>query len=121
MTGTSPGGHSTSARTLIGGNGVRWFQGLGARNVAALPLIDRDSAERADVVAALGAARLIYLLGGFTHYLGQTLLSSASSHLLGLGLKLVVDDDSFGLKIASPMMNRAYRPTSANAGMKAPL
>ncbi|MBK9710842.1 MAG: Type 1 glutamine amidotransferase-like domain-containing protein [Kouleothrix sp.] len=61
-----------------GGNGVRWFQGLGARNVAALPLIDRDSAERADVVAALGAARLIYLLGGFTHYLGQTLLGSAS-------------------------------------------
>lgn len=61
-----------------GGNGVRWFQGLGARDVAALPLIDRASADRADVVAALGESRLIYLLGGFTHYLGQTLLGSAS-------------------------------------------
>src|SRR5262245_24868517 len=60
-----------------GANGVRWFAGLGAQNVAALPLIDRESAERPEIVAALRESRLIYLLGGFTHYLGQTLLGSA--------------------------------------------
>jgi cyanophycinase len=43
-----------------------------------LPLIDRESANRASVADALRASRLIYLLGGFTHYLGQALLGSAS-------------------------------------------
>src|SRR5215212_2512888 len=61
-----------------GRNGVRWFESLGARNVAALPLIDRASADSAAMVAALRESRLIYLLGGFPHYLGQTLLGSAS-------------------------------------------
>jgi cyanophycinase len=61
-----------------GGNGVRWFRGLGARNVAALPLIDRASADQPAIVEALRASRLIYLLGGFTHYLGQALHGSAS-------------------------------------------
>ncbi len=61
-----------------GANGMRWFRSLGARNVAVLPLIDRASAERPELAAALRDSRLIYLLGGFTHYLGQTLLGSAS-------------------------------------------
>ena len=61
-----------------GRNGVRWFESLGARNVAALPLIDRASADSPAVAAALRNSRLIYLLGGFPHYLGQTLLGSAS-------------------------------------------
>ncbi|HJZ48298.1 MAG TPA: Type 1 glutamine amidotransferase-like domain-containing protein [Roseiflexaceae bacterium] len=61
-----------------GRNGVRWFQSLDARNVAALPLIDRASADSPMVTAALRDSRLIYLLGGFPHYLGQTLLGSAS-------------------------------------------
>src|SRR3954462_961725 len=61
-----------------GRNGVRWFESLGARHVAALPLIDRASADRPAIVAALRESRLIYLLGGFPHYLGQTLLGSAS-------------------------------------------
>src|SRR5436190_5217725 len=61
-----------------GRNGVRWFESLDARNVAALPLIDRASADSPAVVAALRESRLIYLLGGFPHYLGQTLLGSAS-------------------------------------------
>jgi cyanophycinase len=61
-----------------GGNGVRWFRSLGARNVEALPLLDRASAEQPAIAAALREARLIYLLGGFTHYLGQTLADSAS-------------------------------------------
>jgi cyanophycinase len=61
-----------------GANGVRWFQSLGARNVAALALIDGASAAQPALVAALRESRLIYLLGGFTHYLGQTLAGSAS-------------------------------------------
>jgi cyanophycinase len=61
-----------------GRNGVRWFESLGARNVAALALIDRASADSPAIVAALRESRLIYLLGGFPHYLGQTLLGSVS-------------------------------------------
>jgi cyanophycinase len=61
-----------------GHNGVRWFERLGARNVGTLPLIDRESAERPAIAALLRESRLIYLLGGFPHYLGQTLLGSAS-------------------------------------------
>lgn len=59
-----------------GGNGVRWFQSLGARDVKSLPLIDDVSANDAEVVSALREAKLIYMLGGFTHYLAQTLLNS---------------------------------------------
>ena len=61
-----------------GRNGVRWFESLDARNVVALPLIDRASADSPIVAAALRDSRLIYLLGGFPHYLGQTLMGSAS-------------------------------------------
>lgn len=59
-----------------GGNGVRWFKSLGARDVESLPLIDQKSANDPTVVDALRAAKLIYMLGGFTHYLAQTLLGS---------------------------------------------
>jgi len=59
-----------------GQNGVRWFKRLGARDVAAVPLIDSQSASDANVADALRVSRLIYLLGGFTHYLGQTLAGS---------------------------------------------
>ena len=59
-----------------GGNGVRWFESLGARDVSAVPLIDPQSANDPAVVDALRAAKLIYMLGGFTHYLAQTLLGS---------------------------------------------
>lgn len=61
-----------------GGNGARWFASLGARRVSVLPLIDRASANDPSIAAALRTSRLIYMLGGFTHYLGQTLLGSAS-------------------------------------------
>jgi cyanophycinase len=61
-----------------GGNGARWFASLGARQVGVLPLIDRESANRPDIADALRASRLIYLLGGFTDYLGQTLIGSTS-------------------------------------------
>ncbi len=61
-----------------GQNGVVWFQSLGATNVVVLPLIDQTSANDPEVAAALNKSQLIYLLGGFTHYLGQTLLRSAA-------------------------------------------
>ncbi|GAB4456998.1 MAG: cyanophycinase [Anaerolineales bacterium] len=59
-----------------GNNGVRWFRGLGARDVVSLPLIDKASANDEEIARSLREAKLIYLLGGFTHYLGQTLKDS---------------------------------------------
>ncbi len=59
-----------------GKNGLRWFQSLGARQVTPLALTDQAAAENATLAAAIRGARLIYLLGGFTHYLGQTLAGS---------------------------------------------
>ncbi len=59
-----------------GNNGIRWFQGLGAKDVISLPLIDRISANNETIASSLRVAKLIYLLGGFTHYLGQTLKDS---------------------------------------------
>jgi len=59
-----------------GNNGIRWFQGLGARDVESLPLIDKASANDEAIAENLRSAKLIYLLGGFTHYLGQTLKDS---------------------------------------------
>ena len=61
-----------------GTNGIRWFQGLGATDVSVLPLIDRSSADDTTVVEALRQSKLIYLLGGFTHHLGQSLAGSDS-------------------------------------------
>jgi len=59
-----------------GNNGTRWFRGLGATDVEPVLLIDEDSANDPEIVDALRAAKLIYMLGGFTHYLGQTLKNS---------------------------------------------
>ena len=61
-----------------GNNGVRWFQSLGAKDVSSLPLIDPASAKEESVVKSLRQARLIYMLGGFTGYLGETLKGSAA-------------------------------------------
>lgn len=59
-----------------GNNGVRWFYSLGARDVLSVPLIDRTAADDAEIARSLREAKLIYMLGGFTHYLGQTLIGS---------------------------------------------
>jgi len=59
-----------------GNNGARWFRGLGASDVEVVPVIDFSSANDPDLAAAVGRARLIYLLGGFTGYLGETLHKS---------------------------------------------
>src|SRR6266508_793960 len=55
-----------------GNNGIRWFQSLGARDVISIPLIDESSANDKSIAKSLRDAKLIYMLGGFTHYLGQT-------------------------------------------------
>jgi len=94
-----------------GRNGVRWFESLGARNVTALPLTDRASAENPAVAAMLHDSRLIYLLGGFPHYLGQTLIGSASwqavvaAHRAGA----VVAGSSAGAMV---LCQHYYRPDS---------
>ena len=61
-----------------GNNGVRWFQSLGAKDVVSLPLVDQVSANDESIVKSLREARLIYMLGGFTGYLGETLKGSAA-------------------------------------------
>ena len=60
-----------------GDNGARWFKSLGATSVAWVPLIDRASANDTSIADTLSRARLIYMLGGFTGYLGETLKGSA--------------------------------------------
>lgn len=56
-----------------GNNGIRWFQGLGCKDVQSVPLTSRIRAEDRNIIQSLREAKLIYLLGGFPHYLGQTL------------------------------------------------
>ena len=59
-----------------GETGVRWFEQLGATRVQWLPLIDQASANHASLAERLRSSRLVYLLGGFPHYLAQTLRGS---------------------------------------------
>jgi cyanophycinase len=61
-----------------GQNGVRWFEHLGAVNVSAVPLIDRNSADDPAVVETLQHSMMIYLLGGFPRHLAQSLAGSNS-------------------------------------------
>jgi cyanophycinase len=61
-----------------GQNGVDWFQQLGATDVSALSLIDHRSADDPLIAADLARAGLIYLLGGFPHFLCRTLQGSRS-------------------------------------------
>ncbi len=61
-----------------GRNGVNWFRSLGARHVESLPLIDNVSANDLSIASAIRQSRLIYMLGGFTGYLGETIKDSAS-------------------------------------------
>ena len=76
-----------------GSNGVKWFQRLGARDVVSVPVIDKASANEEGNARTLRDAKLIYMLGGFTHYLGQTLKDS-------LVWKAVMDAYQHGAVIA---------------------
>ncbi len=60
-----------------GDNGVHWFRNLGATNVEWLPVIDKASANAIHNANTLLRSRLIYMLGGFTGFLGETLRGSA--------------------------------------------
>jgi cyanophycinase len=60
-----------------GGNGVRWFKSLGAKDVFALDVIDAKSANDPALAASVRTSRLIYLLGGFPRHLALTLAGSA--------------------------------------------
>lgn len=71
-TAAAPDGNHARA----GANGVRWFRGLGARDVAWLPLVDAHGAGDAALADDLRAARLVYLPGGFPRYLAETLTGS---------------------------------------------
>ena len=57
-------------------NGVSWFQSLGAADVRAVDIIDRASADRPDLAKEIERARLVFVLGGFTRYLAETLSES---------------------------------------------
>ncbi len=61
-----------------GNNGIRWFKSLGAKDVLSVPLIDKLSANDESLAESLRSAKLIYMLGGFTGYLGETLAGSAA-------------------------------------------
>ncbi|GAC1349195.1 MAG: hypothetical protein NVSMB27_20030 [Ktedonobacteraceae bacterium] len=61
-----------------GNNGVHWFRSLGATHVESLPLSDKASANDPQIAQKVGQSRLIYMLGGFTGYLGETLKDSRS-------------------------------------------
>jgi cyanophycinase len=63
-----------------GQNGLRWFQSLGARNVFSVDVIDSTSANDPSLAASIRTSRLIYLLGGFPRYLGETLANSLCWH-----------------------------------------
>lgn len=56
-----------------GNNGVRWFRSLGAGNITVVPIVDTASANDPILAEQVRQSRLIYLLGGFTGYLGETL------------------------------------------------
>ena len=57
----------------VGNNALDWFRTLGARNISALPIIDKASANDPELSAELDRANLIYMLGGFPGYLEHTL------------------------------------------------
>ncbi|MGE5256604.1 MAG: Type 1 glutamine amidotransferase-like domain-containing protein [Hyphomicrobiales bacterium] len=59
-----------------GTNGVGWFQGLGATDVRSIRIIDRGSADRPELALELEAAKMVFMLGGFTRYLAETLTGS---------------------------------------------
>src|SRR5712692_6540974 len=61
-----------------GNNGVNWFKSLGATRVESLPLIDKASANDVRIVNKIARSGLVYILGGFAGYLGETLKDSAS-------------------------------------------
>jgi len=59
-----------------GNNGIRWFKSLGAKNVFTADVTNSASANDKSLAGSIRASKLVYLLGGFPHYLGETLANS---------------------------------------------
>jgi len=65
-----------------GNNGKKWFRDLGATSVEVLPLVDKRSAKDPVIVSALKRSQIIYMLGGFPGFLGETLSESPAWHAM---------------------------------------
>ncbi len=61
-----------------GRNAQRWFQTLGATDVAVLPLIDSQSAQNPALADTLRASQMIYMLGGYPQHLARSLAETAA-------------------------------------------
>lgn len=59
-----------------GNTAIKWFRTLGAKNISAVPIVDKESANDPVLSAQLDQADLIYILGGFPGYLDHTLKES---------------------------------------------
>lgn len=59
-----------------GANGANWFTSLGATDVEVAYVIDSTSANDDSIANELRSAKLIYILGGFPGFTGQTLANS---------------------------------------------
>jgi cyanophycinase len=82
------GGHASPVRIIpaaaapdsndlrAGAKGAAWFRALGATDVRSLPIVDRVSADRPELAGELEAAKVVFMLGGFTRYLAETLAGS---------------------------------------------
>lgn len=84
-----------------GGNGLRWFQSLGASHVELVPVIDSASARQEALAARIRAAKFIYLLGGFPRHLEETLRDSLvwDSALAAFGDGAVLGGSSAGAMV----------------------
>jgi cyanophycinase len=59
-----------------GNFGLHWFLRLGAKQVFISGVIDKKTANDPALAEQIRTSKLIYMLGGFTHYLGETLKDS---------------------------------------------
>ena len=98
-----------------GESGCDWFRRLGARNVAALPLIDRSSADDSRIAGVLRHSKLIYLLGGFPGYLAGVLQASQSwrAIMAAMDKGAVVAGSSAGAMVLCEFL---YNPTRQTVG-----
>ena len=59
-----------------GNFGLNWFLRLGAKQVSITGVIDKKTANDSALADQIRRAKIIYMLGGFTHYLAETLKES---------------------------------------------
>lgn len=59
-----------------GNRGKAWFTSLGLERVEILPIVDQKTANSSKWSRTIEESDIIYLLGGFPHYLAQTLQES---------------------------------------------